>query len=92
MQYVLALILAGATAWIITLVGSGTIERAASAFALLVGGWRSDPWPRGVQEEDRDRPWGWRVRRALRSSSLSGIDDRSESVATRPVRSRTSRR
>jgi hypothetical protein len=28
------------------------------AFARTLGGWRPDPWPHGVQEEDRDRPWG----------------------------------
>jgi hypothetical protein len=28
------------------------------AFARALGGWRADPWPVGVQEEDRDRPWG----------------------------------
>ena len=28
------------------------------AFGVLFTGWRGDPWPRGVQEEDRDRPWG----------------------------------
>jgi hypothetical protein len=28
-----------------------------SAFGSLYTGWRGDPWPRGVQEEDRDRPW-----------------------------------
>jgi hypothetical protein len=31
-----------------------------SGFSELVGGWRAEPWPRGVQEEDRDRPWGRR--------------------------------
>lgn len=53
-----ALVLAGLTGWIIEAVASGTIDRAVSAFRELVGGWRPDPWPRGVQEEDRDRPWG----------------------------------
>lgn len=32
-----------------------------SAFGSMVVGWRPDPWPRGVQEEDRDRPWGRHV-------------------------------
>jgi hypothetical protein len=40
--------------------GSST-GRLISAIASLVGGWRSDPWPRGVQEEDRDGPWGSRL-------------------------------
>jgi hypothetical protein len=29
-----------------------------SAFRALFVGWHADGWPRGVQEEDRDRPWG----------------------------------
>jgi hypothetical protein len=29
-----------------------------SAFGALFTGWRPDPWPRGVQEEDRHRRWG----------------------------------
>jgi hypothetical protein len=53
-----ALLLAGLTGWIIEAVTSGAIDRAVSAFRELIGGWRPDPWPRGVQEEDRDRPWG----------------------------------
>ncbi len=61
MQYLVALALAGAIAWLISTIGAGSIERAVSAIAQLVGGWRPDPWPRGVQEEDRDRPWQWRV-------------------------------
>lgn len=50
-------------------------ERRVSAFALLVGGFRHDGWPVGVQEEDRDRPWGSRARTSAgdaRHSSLSG--------------------
>jgi hypothetical protein len=38
--------------------GGASLNRAIAAFVALVGGWRSDQWPRGVQEEDRDRPWG----------------------------------
>ncbi len=43
---------------LITRFGSASLDRAIAAFAALIGGWRSDSWPRGVQEEDRDRPWG----------------------------------
>jgi hypothetical protein len=28
------------------------------ALGTLFTGLRAEPWPRGVQEEDRDRPWG----------------------------------
>ena len=34
---------------------SGAVE---TWWAALFRGVRPDPWPRGVQEEDRDRPWG----------------------------------
>ena len=39
-------------------VGFGSLERFSAGVSQLVGGWRSDPWPHGVQEEDPDRPWG----------------------------------
>ena len=38
--------------------------------AALVGGWRPDPWPRGVHEEDRDRPWGRPETRAPGSGGM----------------------
>jgi hypothetical protein len=28
------------------------------AVGTLFTGWRAEAWPHGVQEEDRDRPWG----------------------------------
>ena len=59
--FLLAIGLAALTGWLVETVASGTIDRAISAFRELIGGWRPDPWPRGVQEEDRDRPWGSRV-------------------------------
>lgn len=36
---------------------SRACERAISAFGALLGGWRPDGWPHGVQEEDRTAPW-----------------------------------
>ncbi len=36
---------------------SRACEHVISAFGALLGGWRSDGWPRGVQEEDREKPW-----------------------------------
>ena len=59
-QFIAALILAALAGWAIHFLSSGVIDRAVSAFRELLGGWRADPWPRGVQEEDRDRPWGAR--------------------------------
>jgi hypothetical protein len=38
---------------------SGTVAALTDYFA----GWHADPWPRGVQEEDRNRPWGRPERR-----------------------------
>jgi hypothetical protein len=29
-----------------------------AGFGSLFSGWRGDPWPHGVQEEDRDQRWG----------------------------------
>jgi hypothetical protein len=89
MQYIVALLIAGLAAWVITLIGSGTIERAASAFGLLVGGWRDEPWPRGVQEEDRDRPWGARIRHVVSVMAGPPIEETTAAVQTSPIRSRT---
>ena len=58
MEVVVALALAFGFAWLISSIGAKSIDSAVSALAQLVGGWRPDPWPRGVQEEDRDLPWG----------------------------------
>ncbi|HEY7600503.1 MAG TPA: hypothetical protein VH741_11305 [Candidatus Limnocylindrales bacterium] len=90
MQYVLALLLAGLTAWLISAIGAGTIERAISAFAQLVGGWRPDGWPRGVQEEDRDRPWTWLVN-AIKPAQPT-ISDSATAAPTTRIRSRTAAR
>jgi hypothetical protein len=87
-QYLAALAMAGLTAWAITVVGSGTLDRAAAAFALLVGGWRPDPWPRGVQEEDRDRPWSG-VRRAVDRIATAGVEEGTRAVPVTRIRPRT---
>lgn len=49
---------AGMTAILVLRLLDASIERQVAAFAHLVGGYRGDGWPIGVQEEDRDRPWG----------------------------------
>jgi hypothetical protein len=90
-QFLVALLLAGVTAWVISIIGAGAVERAISAFAQLVGGWRPDPWPRGVQEEDRDRPWGELARRLARDSHAS-VDDGQMAVPAQPIRPRTTAR
>jgi hypothetical protein len=58
MAVVLAIVVAVAAAWLIAKVGAASIDAAVAAFAQFVGGWRGDGWPRGVQEEDPDLPWG----------------------------------
>ena len=91
MQYLIALALAGLAAWLISAIGGSAIERAISAFAQLVGGWRPDGWPRGVQEEDRDRPWAWLVN-VINPPPEPTIDDTSTAAPTVPIRPRTAAR
>jgi hypothetical protein len=56
-EFLAALLLAAAVGWLIANFGGQSVTPTA-AFAALIGGWRPDPWPLGVQEENRDRPWG----------------------------------
>ena len=58
MEYLAALALAALTGWLISNHRLLLSDETISALSRLVGGWRGDGWPRGVQEEDRDRPWG----------------------------------
>lgn len=87
--FLLALALAGLTGWLIESIASGAIDRAVSAFRDLIGGWRPDPWPRGVQEEDRDRPWGSRAVSSVKPMIQALIEPSSHAVATAGVRGRT---
>lgn len=64
MEFVVAIILAGLFAWLIANFGLVSLDRSVGTFTHLIGGWRPDGWPRGVQEEDRDRPWGFRAARS----------------------------
>ena len=79
--FLLAIALAALTGWLIEFVASGTIDRAVSAFRELIGGWRPDGWPRGVQEEDRDRPWG--------NGVVDTIKPMIQAVATSQVKAKT---
>lgn len=58
MEFLAAIALAALTGWIIANSHLLLSDETVGAFSRLVGGWRGDGWPRGVQEEDRDRPWG----------------------------------
>jgi hypothetical protein len=66
-EYLVAIGLSLATAYLLQLLGLRSFERVLDALAQLVGGWREAGWPTGVQEEDRDSPWG-RIRRTLASN------------------------
>lgn len=81
MQYFVALLIAAAAAWFISTIGSG-------AFAALIGGYRPEGWPRGVQEEDRDRPWGTPAP-ATHVSSVLALMDNAHAVATSRLHGRT---
>lgn len=88
MEFVIALLLAAATAWLIASIGTTAIDRHVSAIAQLVGGWRPEPWPRGVQEEDRDQPWSW-LGPPRAESSAALIEERAASVPTTRLDART---
>jgi hypothetical protein len=42
----------------IAALGAWVTSRGTMGLQGLVSPWRADPWPRGVQEEDPDAPWG----------------------------------
>jgi hypothetical protein len=85
----LALLVAALSGWLIEAVAGGAIDRAVSAFRELIGGWRPDGWPRGVQEEDRDRPWGSGTSPITHTLFQRLIEPAAHAVATRHVRGRT---
>jgi hypothetical protein len=65
------------------------IDRAVEGFRVIIGGWREDDWPPGVQEEDRDRPWGWGSVPAVTSAPTALIEPAPTAVSTRHVEPRT---
>jgi len=87
--FLLALALAGLTGWIIETVATGAIDRAVSAFRELIGGWRPDPWPRGIQEENRDKPWGSRAVSSVKPMIQALIEPTGQAVATAHVKGHT---
>lgn len=84
-----AIALALVTGWLIEAVAGGAIDRAISAFRELIGGWRPDGWPRGVQEEDRDRPWGSGTSSISQPLFQRLIEPAAQAVATVQVSGRT---
>ncbi len=95
MEYLIALALSAVAGWLLRTVGARAIDGAIGAFAALVAGWPSDPWPRGVQEEDRDRPWGAAARELARQPALvvvepmTFIEPSASAVPTADVRVKT---
>jgi hypothetical protein len=57
-EVVLAVALAAGTGLIVGRLGGPLFENLLSGIGQLVGGYRSETWPRGIQEEDPDQPWG----------------------------------
>ena len=62
-EYIAAILMSMAIAYVLSSFGLRSLDRVIEALADLLGGWRGEGWPRGLQEEDRDTPWG-RMRRA----------------------------
>lgn len=61
MEAVLVVGLALVMLWLIDRAGlflsDGAVRVLVTGFVSWLGG-KLDPWPRGIQEEDRDHPWG----------------------------------
>jgi hypothetical protein len=73
---VAALPAAAAAAWM--------AQRGPDAMTRTFRGIRPDPWPRGVQEEYRDAPWG-AGGSAVRVGQVSATDGRDPSPAAVPT-------
>jgi hypothetical protein len=88
LDYLIALSLAAAAGWLFSAVGPRALRRSVSAFAVLIGGWRDDGWPRGVQEEDRDH--GWLARPVtVETRPAPALEDAATLAPTSPIRART---
>ena len=85
MEAIVAIALAVGFAFALSSIGAMSIDRAVSALAQFFGGWRGDAWPRGVQEEDPDRPWGARTRSQDGRSATVFRDPQPTLSAVRPV-------
>ncbi|CAN5806468.1 hypothetical protein BH24CHL6_BH24CHL6_01110 [soil metagenome] len=76
MPQLLVVLLVVALTWLVLRTAPPAIDRHIAALAGLLGGWRGEGWPIGVQEEDRDRPWGWGappVEEAAPTPSVSSV-------------------
>lgn len=75
----------GAFAWSAARRGTVTFE---SGWRDLIFGLQKDGWPRGVQEEDRDRPWGRPAISVIAPApdEAPSVDDDAISSAAAPIR------
>jgi hypothetical protein len=89
-EFVIALVGAGLTVWAMSIVVRERLGLVSSALGMLGGEWRGDAWPRGVPEEDRDRPWG--VPTTALARPHDGRDSPAPSVPLRRVEVRTTLR
>jgi hypothetical protein len=69
--------IAGLAAWVST--------RGIFGMRGLVGPWRSDPWPIGVQEEDPDAPWG---QGRAEAAAPEGVETATAEIAELPASGR----
>lgn len=74
-DYIAAIVLAVGFALVMRVVGFGSLDRFSAGLSQLVGGWRPDAWPHGVQEEDPDRPWGRSTKAVDRGSGKAAEED-----------------
>jgi hypothetical protein len=84
MEAVVAIALVAALVFAIGSIGAMSIDRAVSALAQAFGGWRGDGWPRGVQEEDPDRPWGALAPAATNGSRSIPPEPKPKLMAVKP--------
>ena len=58
--------------------GGRGAEATQTAFEGYFRGFRPDPWPHGVQEENRERPWGNDGRPTARGDTPRSLNDEDE--------------
>jgi hypothetical protein len=74
--------------WLIGQLTGGVMDRAMLGLRVLIGGWRKDDWPRGIQEEDFDRPWG-HATDTYKPAPTPWVEPSAAAVATRRVKPET---
>ncbi|CAN5138915.1 hypothetical protein BH24CHL7_BH24CHL7_00140 [soil metagenome] len=62
-EVIVAAVIAALAVRVAAATGLLSVTGTVAAFTGYFSGWRPDPWPPGVQEEDPERPWGRPARR-----------------------------